>query len=45
MEEKRELLYILIERYGTQDPIVIKCSEELDNLISDSYRQSINASF
>lgn len=43
MEEKRELLYRLIERFGTKDPAVIKCSEELDMLILNSYIQSVHA--
>lgn len=37
MEEERENLYILIERYGTEDPEVIKCSQKLDDLILKFY--------
>jgi hypothetical protein len=37
IDQLRERLYKLIELYGTQNQEVLKCSQELDVLICNSY--------
>lgn len=38
IDQLRDKLYKLIELYGTQNQEVIRCSQELDNLIYYSYK-------
>jgi hypothetical protein len=38
LDQLREKLYKLIELYGPENQEVLKCSQELDNLIFDTYK-------
>jgi hypothetical protein len=38
IDQMREKLYKLIELYGPQNQEVLRCSQELDNLIYNTYR-------
>ena len=39
IDQLREKLYELIELYGPQNQEVLRCSQELDNLIYNSYKR------
>ena len=39
IDQLREKLYELIELYGPQNQEVLRCSQELDNLIYDVYKR------